>query len=218
MEQQSRVDSRSKALRMGALALAALILGGHLFDHAPAAAAKGARAPSVPVVVGSSTTRDLPIALNGIGTVQPLSVVQVKVRVDGQLDKVAFTEGQEVRAGELLAQIDPRPFEAQQAQTEATRAKDQAQLTNARSDVERYATLIDTGGVSVVDGFTAVLSGLAPGETVVIDGQARIAPGTHVEAKREAGAGQPGAGQPGASQAGSGLSGSNRIAHQAHLS
>jgi multidrug efflux system membrane fusion protein len=143
--------SRSKALRLGAPALAALILGGYLFDHdrAPATAAKGAHARAVPVVVGSSTTRDLPVALNGIGTVQPLRVVEVKVRVDGQLDKVAFTEGQEVRAGELLAQIDPRPFEAQQAVVEATRAKDEAQLTNARADVERYAALIDSGGVSV---------------------------------------------------------------------
>jgi multidrug efflux system membrane fusion protein len=142
--------SRSWALRLGALVLAAVILGGYLFhrDHAPAAATKGAHVASVPVVVGRSTTRDLPIALSGIGTVQPLSVVEVKVRVDGQLDKVAFTEGQEVHAGELLAQIDPRPFEAQRAQAEAARAKDQAQLANARTDVERYTDLIDTGGVS----------------------------------------------------------------------
>jgi hypothetical protein len=69
-----------------------------------------------------------------------------------------------------------------------------------------------------VDGFTAVLSGLALGETVVFDGQARIAPGTHVEAKKEAGAGQPGAGQPSASRAGSGLQGNGRIALRAHLS
>jgi multidrug efflux system membrane fusion protein len=140
-----------RALRLGALALAAVILGGYLFDHdhAAATAAKDAHARAVPVVVGSATTRDLPVALYGIGTVQPLRVVEVKVRVDGQLDKVAFTEGQEVRAGELLAQIDRRPFEAQQVLAEATRAKDQAQLTNARADVGRYAALIDSGGVSV---------------------------------------------------------------------
>jgi membrane fusion protein, multidrug efflux system len=141
--------SRTKALRWGALALAALILGRYLFHHYHTpVAAKGTHTPSVPVVVETSTTRDVPITLNGIGTVQPLSVVEVKVRVDGQLDKVAFTEGQEVRAGDLLAQIDPRPFQAQLAQAEAARAKDQAQLVNARTDVERYADLIDTGGVS----------------------------------------------------------------------
>ncbi|MDB6089117.1 MAG: efflux transporter periplasmic adaptor subunit [Gammaproteobacteria bacterium] len=144
--------SRAKAIRISALALAALLLGGYLLlvhNRVRAAAAKGPNAASVPVLVGKATTQDLPVALNGIGTVQPLSVVEVKARVDGQLDKVAFTEGQEVRAGALLAQIDPRPFEAQLAQAEATRAKDQAQLANARSDVTRYSTLLDTGGVAI---------------------------------------------------------------------
>jgi membrane fusion protein, multidrug efflux system len=142
--------SWSKALLLGALALAALIIGRYHFnhDHAPTTGVNGAHTSTVPVIVAGSTTRDVPIELNGIGTVQPLSVVEVKVRVDGRLDKVAFTEGQEVRAGELLAQIDPRPFEAQRAQAEATRAKDQAQLANATSDVDRYGELIDTGGVS----------------------------------------------------------------------
>jgi multidrug efflux system membrane fusion protein len=134
------------------LVLLATLVAGYYFleHHATAAAGKGKRksAAVIPVVVASSTTRDVPIALHGIGTVQPLSVVEVKVRVDGQLEKVIFTEGQEVHAGDLLAQIDPRPFQAQQAQAEATRAKDEAQLLNARSDVERYASLIDTGGVS----------------------------------------------------------------------
>jgi multidrug efflux system membrane fusion protein len=143
---------RTKAIRIGLPALAVLVLGGYFFvayNRARAAAAKGPKTPSVPVLVATATTQDLPIALNGIGTVQPLSVVEVKVRVDGQLDKVAFTEGQEVRAGELLAQIDPRPFEAQLAQAEATRTKDQAQLVNANSDVTRYSTLLDTGGVAI---------------------------------------------------------------------
>jgi multidrug efflux system membrane fusion protein len=144
--------SRTKAIRIGALALAVLVLGGYFFvahNRARAAAAKDPKVHSIPVLVGKATTQDLPVELNGIGTVQPLSVVEVKVRVDGQLDKVAFTEGQEVRVGELLAQIDPRPFEAQLAQAEATRAKDLAQLANAKSDVARYSTLLDTGGVAI---------------------------------------------------------------------
>lgn len=86
--------------------------------------------------------------VNAIGTVSPLRVVEVKVRVDGQLQKLTFTEGEEVKAGDLLAQIDPRPFEAQRDQAEATRAKDQAILDNARLDVQRYGDLIDSGGVS----------------------------------------------------------------------
>lgn len=143
-------SARSRALQLGALALLALIVAGYLLGrhHAAASAVKGAHAASVPVIVDRARIRDLPIALNGIGTVQPLSVVELKVRVDGQLDKVAFTEGEEVHAGELLAQIDPRPFAALRAQAEATSAKDQAQLANARSDVGRYADLIDSGGVS----------------------------------------------------------------------
>jgi multidrug efflux system membrane fusion protein len=109
---------------------------------------KGKGGGDVPVVVEQSALRDIPIVLNGIGTVTALSVVEVKVRVDGQLEKLAFTEGQDVKAGDLLAQIDPRPFEAQRDEAEATRAKDQATLDNARLDVQRYGDLIDSGGVS----------------------------------------------------------------------
>jgi membrane fusion protein, multidrug efflux system len=138
-------------LLLSALSLAALVPGVYFFSHHRTSGhvAKAAHPPSVPVVVGRSVARDVPVALNGIGTVQPLSVVEVKARVDGQLDEVEFTEGQEVHAGQLLALIDPRPFEAQLAQAQATRAKDQAQLNNARADVERYSSLLETGGVAV---------------------------------------------------------------------
>src|SRR5258708_3026762 len=101
-----------------------------------------------PGVGGRSTAPGLPVAFNGRGTRQPLNVGEVKVGVDGQVEKVALKEGQEVDAGDLLAQIDPRPFEVQQAQAEATRAKDEAQLRNAKADVARYLALIDTGGVA----------------------------------------------------------------------
>ena len=92
-----------------------------------------------------ATTRDMPIWLSGIGSVQPINVVTVKVRVDGQLDRVAFTEGQDVRAGNVLAQIDPRPFQAQLNQALANQAKDQAQLTNARLDLGRASKLATLG-------------------------------------------------------------------------
>jgi multidrug efflux system membrane fusion protein len=142
-------------LRTGKLALvlaasSALTLGacGHSSEDATGGKKKGGKGSAVPVLVAEATARDVPITLDGIGTVVPLSVVEVKVRVDGQLDKVLFAEGQEVHAGELLAQIDPRPYEAILAQAQATRAKDQATLLNARLDVDRYGELIEGGGVS----------------------------------------------------------------------
>jgi hypothetical protein len=80
-------------------------------------------------------------ALSGIGSVQPLNAISVKVRVDGQLDRVAFTEGQDVHKGDVLAQIDPRSFRAQLKQAQANKAKDEAQLANARLDLERSVRL-----------------------------------------------------------------------------
>lgn len=79
--------------------------------------------------------------LSGVGTVTANASVTVKVRIDGQLDKVGFTEGQDVKAGQLLAQIDPRALQAQLAQVQAQQAKDQAQLANAKIDLQRYTTL-----------------------------------------------------------------------------
>jgi membrane fusion protein, multidrug efflux system len=100
---------------------------------------------AIPITAGVATTRDMPIWLSGIGSVQPINVVTVKVRVDGQLDRVAFTEGQDVHAGDVLAQIDPRPFQAQLNQALANQAKDQAQLANARLDLGRASKLATLG-------------------------------------------------------------------------
>ena len=82
--------------------------------HQPAKSApsqaSSAIVPPVPVTAGLAETKNIPVYLTGLGTVQAFNTVVVKVRVDGQLDKVAFTEGQDVKAGDFLAQIDPRPF------------------------------------------------------------------------------------------------------------
>ena len=106
-----------------------------------------AATPAVPITEGRAETRDVPIWFSGIGSVQPLNAVTVKVRVDGQLDRVAFMEGQDVQKGEVLAQIDPRSFRAQLKQAQANKAKDEAQLANARLDLER-STRLEAKGVA----------------------------------------------------------------------
>jgi multidrug efflux system membrane fusion protein len=105
----------------------------------------GAQAPpggeGVPVQTATARLQDVPVLLSNIGAVQAFYAVLVRARVDGTLDKVFFTEGQEVKAGDRIAQIDPRPYAAALAAAEAKKAADQAQLANARNDLTRYSNL-----------------------------------------------------------------------------
>ncbi len=110
---------------------------------APRAAQKGPSAmPGVPVVALPVTKGDFAVYLSGLGSVTPMNTVTVKTRVDGELTRVLFREGQIVSKGELLAEIDPRPFEVQLTQAQGALARDQAQLENARLDLERYKNLV----------------------------------------------------------------------------
>jgi multidrug efflux system membrane fusion protein len=134
-----------------------------------ASPAARAEAPAVPVTEGRVETRDVPIWLSGIGSVQPLNAVTVKVRVDGQLDRVAFTEGQDVRKGDVLAQIDPRSFRAQLKQAQANKSKDEAQFANARLDLERSTRLEAKGAASKQSLDTQQAQVAALGATVEAD-------------------------------------------------
>jgi membrane fusion protein, multidrug efflux system len=96
----------------------------------------------VPVVAGAVAQKDVPIYLNGIGTVQAFNSVSIRSRVDGQLEKIAFAEGGDVKAGDLLAQIDPASFRTQVQQAEAKKAQDEAQLANAQIELNRDAALV----------------------------------------------------------------------------
>jgi membrane fusion protein, multidrug efflux system len=101
----------------------------------------GAGAP-VPVVGGAVKKQDVPIYFNGIGTVQAYNTVTVRTRVDGQVKEIAFKEGQEVKTGDLLAVIDPAPYQAVYDQAVSKRAQDQAQLDNARVVFQRDSELL----------------------------------------------------------------------------
>jgi multidrug efflux system membrane fusion protein len=103
---------------------------------------------ALPVVAAPATKGSIDVTLSALGNVLPRNVVTVRARVDGQLMQVHFREGQLVRAGDLLAQIDPRPFEVQLTQAVGQLARDQALLDNARRDLERYDTLLAQDSIS----------------------------------------------------------------------
>ncbi len=110
-----------------------------------AAAGKKRAVPPAPVRVAAAATKSVPIRLDGIGTVQARSTVAIKSRIDGQLFEATVKEGQLVKKGDLLFNLDPRPFEAQLRQAEANLERDRANLEKARSDVTRYSKLSDKG-------------------------------------------------------------------------
>ena len=107
----------------------------------------GAGAP-IPVGVATAAKGDIPIVLKALGTVTPLATVTVKTQITGQLVQVAFTEGQMVKKGDLLAVVDPRPYEVALQQAQGTLEKDQALLKNAQIDLERYRRLVAQDSVA----------------------------------------------------------------------
>lgn len=131
---------------VGVVLLALIALGIRLLDHPEGAAAKaqarGGNASAVQVTTVAVEERDVPVYRAGVGTVAAAQSVVVHSRIDGQLERVGFVEGQDVKAGQVIAQLDPRTLQAQVAQAKAQEAKDTAQLANARKDLARLTQLI----------------------------------------------------------------------------
>ena len=125
----------------GATALLVVLIGWRWVLPALRGNAPARPPPAIAVDVATVQPADVPVYLEGLGTVQAFYTVTVTARVDGQIEKIAFKEGQDVRKGDRLAQIDPRPFQAALGVSVATRDKDRAQLDNARRDLDRYALL-----------------------------------------------------------------------------
>lgn len=147
------------------LIIVAAALGGWLWPRHPASAP----AASVPVNAGHPVTLDFPIRVTAVGTVQALNTVDVKVRVDGQLQKIAFAEGQDVKAGQVLAQLDQGPLTAQLRQAEAAQQKDQATLDNARLDLARFSKLVGIGAATTQSVDTAKSQVAVSAATVAAD-------------------------------------------------
>jgi multidrug efflux system membrane fusion protein len=134
----------SVAVLAAVAASAGLLHLTHFHPMAKAAAAP-TPAPPVPIVAGTVTQRDVPIYLTGVGTVIAYNTDIVRAQIQGQITSINFTEGQRVHAGDLLAQIDPRPYQALIDQYAANLERDQAQLANARANQTRYSQLGDKG-------------------------------------------------------------------------
>jgi membrane fusion protein, multidrug efflux system len=109
------------------------------------AAEAEAAPPAAPIVAGTVAQHDVPIYLTGVGTVIAFNTDVVRAQIQGQIISINFTEGQQVHAGDLLAQIDPRPYQAQIEQFTANRDRDQAQLSNAQANLNRYTPLEQKG-------------------------------------------------------------------------
>ena len=139
------MKARSVVIGLGVIAAGAIVVWQFASRSEPVRTEAQRATPTIPVTAGTAEARDMPVFVTGLGTVQAINTVTVKTRVDGPITEVFFKEGQEVKAGDRLFQIDPRPFQAALEQAQATRQKDEAQLQGAQLTLDRYAKLVGPG-------------------------------------------------------------------------
>lgn len=144
----SRVSRRSELLFFTSLIVLLLSFSCDRGGSEAKGRPNGAQGEGVPVTVARVTTRDVPIRLSAIGNVEAYSTVEIKPQVEGQLSRVYFKEGENVRSGDLLFLIDPRPYENALRQAEANMARNTAMMKNAEQNALRYEDLISKGVVS----------------------------------------------------------------------
>ncbi|CAH2600195.1 multidrug efflux pump membrane fusion protein MdtA [Rhodovastum atsumiense] len=150
--------SPARPRRARAIGLAAVLAAAVLLPRLPAQAQPAQPSPpAVPVTTAAVIRQDVPVLLRNIGTVQAFQAALIRARVDGTLERVFFNEGQEVKKGDPLALIDPRPYAAALAQAQAKKAYDEVQLANAKRDLARYQSLVrnDFASRQQVDNQTA---------------------------------------------------------------
>jgi membrane fusion protein, multidrug efflux system len=126
----------------------AVWIGLRVYKATRAANAKPHTPPSIPVIAAVSHRGDIPVYFTGLGAVTPIYTVTIRTRVDGEIMRVGYTEGQKVQKGQPLVDVDPRPYEAQLIQAQGQLIKDQATLDNARVDLKRYQDLIAKNAVA----------------------------------------------------------------------
>jgi multidrug efflux system membrane fusion protein len=177
----NRLANRYRAA--AALILAALLIGAALWRYLPGLAPQpthsvqpGARRPAAPVAAEEARVEDFPVVLTGIGTVVPLATSIVKSQISGQLLEVNFVEGQMVKAGDLLAQVDPRPYRLALAQNEAQLQRDLAILRNAERDLQRYRSVsskvkyaVSTQQVDTQESLVAQYKGIVAIDEAMVD-------------------------------------------------
>lgn len=139
---RSQWRGRHVTIVAGTVAISALAFGAYWLGHGDGGTHAAARPAPIPVSAAAAALHDMPIYVSGLGTAQALNTVPVHSQVDGKLIEIAFTEGEHVKKGEVLAKIDPRPFQAMLDQAVSKKGQDQAQSIAAEKDLARFNTLV----------------------------------------------------------------------------